>query len=111
MATNVRELYSHADLRRLIDPRVIAVVGASETPGSFGQRTLANLAEFDGEVFAVNPKYRSLLGRPCVPRLEELPGSPDCVVLCVARQMVPDMLTAAGLIGAGGAVVYASGFS
>jgi acetate---CoA ligase (ADP-forming) len=110
MAGTDRTLYGRRDLERLINPRRIAVVGASETPGSFGQRTLANLAEFDGEVFAVNPKYRSLLGRPCVGWLEELPGAPDCVVLCVARQMVPDMLTAAGHIGAGGAVVYASGF-
>lgn len=111
MAGTDRTLYERKDLERLINPRLIAVVGASETPGSFGQRTIANLAEFDGEVFAVNPKYRSLLGQPCVARLEELPASPDCVVLCVARQMVPDMLTAAGHIGAGGAVVYASGFS
>lgn len=106
-----RDLYGRQDLERLINPRRVAVVGASETPGSFGQRTLANLADFTGEVFAVNPKYTTLLGRPCVPRLQELPVPPDCIVLCVARQMVPDMLAAAGRIGTGGAIIYASGFS
>ena len=111
MNTPVRTLYTHNDLRRLIDPKVVAVVGASETPGSFGQRTLANLAEFDGKVYAVNPKYRTLLARPCVPSIADLPEAPDCVVMCVARPMVEGMVEAAGAIGAGGAVVYASGFS
>ena len=107
----VRDLYAHSDLRRLIDPKVVAVVGASETPGSFGQRTLANMSEFDGRVYAVNPKYRTLLERPCVPSIADLPEVPDCVILCVARPVVEGMIEAAGAIGAGGAIVYASGFS
>lgn len=106
-----RNVYARQDLERLINPRRVAVVGASETPGSFGQRTLANLADFTGEVIAVNPKYTTLLGRPCVPSIEALPASPDCIVLCVARTMVPDMVVAAGKVGAGGAIIYASGFS
>jgi len=111
MQEPTRELYSHSDLRRLIDPNVVAIVGASETPGSFGQRTLANMSEFDGSVYAVNPKYQTLFGRPCVPTIADLPVSPDCVILCVARPMVEGMIEAAGAIGAGGAIVYASGFS
>lgn len=106
-----RNVYTRQDLERLINPRRIAVVGASETAGSFGQRTLANLADFTGEVVAVNPKYTTLLGRPCVPNIESLPDAPDCIVMCVARQMVPAMVTAASAIGAGGAIIYASGFS
>jgi acyl-CoA synthetase (NDP forming) len=111
MSKPVREPYSHSDLSRLIDPRVVAVVGASETPGSFGQRTLANMSEFDGKVYAVNPKYRNLFERPCVPTIADLPEAPDCVILCVARPMVEEMIEAAGAIKAGGAIVYASGFS
>lgn len=111
MPSEARSLYSHSDLARLIDPKVVAIVGASETPGSFGRRTLANMRSFDGDVFAINPKYRTLLDRPCVPSLADLPKSPDCVVLCVARPMVGDMIAAAGAVKAGGAIVYASGFS
>lgn len=110
MTRPLRDLYSHSELARLIDPKVVAVVGASETPGSFGQRTLANMSEFTGAVYAVNPKYRTLFGRTCVPSLSDLPQSPDCVVLCIPRPMVEGMLEAAGSIGAGGAIVYASGF-
>lgn len=110
METSVRDLYSHSDLRRLIDPTVVAVVGASETAGSFGQRTLANMSDFGGRLYAVNPKYRTLLGKPCFPTIADLPETPDCVILCVARPMVEGMIEAAGAINAGGTIVYASGF-
>jgi acyl-CoA synthetase (NDP forming) len=111
MTSSLRPLYNAADLKRLIDPKVVAVVGASETRGSFGERTLSNMSAFSGKVFAVNPKYQTLLGRPCVPSLADMPERPDCVVLCVARQMVESMIEAAAAAGAGGVVVYASGFA
>ncbi len=111
MTSPTRPLYGAADLARLIDPKVVAIVGASETRGSFGERTLSNMAAFTGRVFAINPKYRTLLGRPCVPSLADLPEHPDCVVLCVARPMVEDMIGKAAAAGAGGVVVYASGFA
>jgi acetyltransferase len=111
MTSSTRPLYGAADLTRLIDPKVVAIVGASETRGSFGERTLSNMAGFTGKVFAINPKYQTLLGRPCVPSLADLPEQPDCVVLCVARPMVEGMIENAAAVGAGGVVVYASGFA
>jgi acetyltransferase len=111
MTSSIRPLYGAADLTRLIDPKVVAIVGASETRGSFGERTLSNMAGFTGKVFAINPKYQTLLGRPCVPSLADMPERPDCVVLCVARPMVEGMIENAAAAGAGGVVVYASGFA
>ena len=90
--TTARAVYHRQDLRRLIDPQIVAIVGASETRGSFGERTLSNMSAFTGKVFAINPKYQTLLGRPCVPSLADMPESPDCVVLCVARPMVEGMI-------------------
>jgi acetate---CoA ligase (ADP-forming) len=106
-----RALYHRDDLHRLIDPKVVAIVGASETRGSFGERTLSNMSAFTGKVYAINPKYQSLLGRPCVPSLVDMPESPDCVVLCVARPMVEGMIESAAAVEAGGVIVYASGFA
>ncbi len=111
VATTARPLYHREDLGRLIDPAIVAVVGASETHGSFGKRTLSNLSAFTGRVYAINPKYRNLLGRPCVPSLADMPESPDCVVLCVARPMVEGMIESAAAVKAGGVIVYASGFA
>jgi len=106
-----RDLYRARQMHRLVDPKTIAVVGASETPGSPGHSTMANLAEFSGKVFAVNPKYAQVQGRACVPSLLDLPEAPDCVALCVARPLVEASLRQAVSVGAGGAIVYASGFA
>jgi acetate---CoA ligase (ADP-forming) len=106
-----RALYHRDDLRRLIDPHVVAIVGASETRGSFGERTLSNMSAFTGKVYAINPKYHTLLGRPSVPTLADMPETPDCVVLCVARPMVEGMIESAAAVKAGGVIVYASGFA
>jgi acyl-CoA synthetase (NDP forming) len=106
-----RKVYRFGDLRRLVNPRSIAVVGASETPGAFGQRTLANLAKFQGKVFGVNPKYCTVEGFPCFPSLADLPEAPDCVILCVAGALVEASLEAAIAADAGGVIVYASGFA
>jgi acyl-CoA synthetase (NDP forming) len=111
MTSSTRPLYHAADLKRLINPAIVAVVGASETRGSFGERTLSNMSAFTGKVFAINPKYQTLLGRPCVPSLADMPESPDCVVLCVARPMVEGMIESAAAVKAGGVIVYASGFA
>ena len=106
-----RGLYRARDMQRLVDPGTIAVVGASETPGSPGHSTIANLASFSGEVFAVNPKYERVQGRVCVPSLMDLPKPADCVALCIARPLVEENLRQAVSVGAGGTIVYASGFA
>lgn len=107
-----RSLYRHADLRRLIEPQVVAVVGASAKAGSFGQRTLANLQRYSGRVYGVNPKHAGdLNGVPCFPSVRELPEAPDCVVLAVGGEFVPSVLEECAERGSGGAIVYASGFA
>lgn len=106
-----RDLYRARDMHRLVDPKTVAVVGASETPGSPGHSTMANLAGFSGKVFAVNPKYAQVQGRNCVPSLMDLPEPPDCIALCIARPLVEESLRQAVSVGAGGTIVYASGFA
>ncbi len=105
-----RPAYTRAELARLIAPRSIALVGASPRAGSFGMRTLENLAQYEGEVFLVNAKYERIGERPCHPSLSALPASPDCVVLVVPREGVEQALGEAASVGAGGAIVYASGY-
>ncbi len=103
-------MYEGAELRRLFAPRSIAIVGVSPREGSFGARTLENLAHFQGEVFLVNPKYEELFGRRCWPSVSALPEAPDCVVLVTARETVRTLIEECVARGAGGMVVFASGF-
>lgn len=105
------EPYSHPQLRRLVSPASVAIVGASPTPGSFGQRTQANMARFQGPVYLVNPKYDTIDGRPCYPDLHALPQVPDCVIVAVAGQFVLPLIDACAGLGIGGVVLYASGFA
>ena len=105
-----RSLYTRAELDRLIAPRSIAIVGASPRAGSFGLRTLENLAHFRGAIWPVNAKYQKIGERACYPSLSALPGKPDLVALVVPREGVEAALKEAADAGAGGAVVYASGY-
>jgi len=105
-----RALYKYAELDRLISPCSIAVVGASARAGSFGLRTLHNLREFDGAVYPVNPNHSEIAGLRCYASMNALPETPDCVVLAVGRDRVEQAVEDCVRAGAGGIIVYGSGF-
>ncbi|HTX08145.1 MAG TPA: acetate--CoA ligase family protein [Solirubrobacteraceae bacterium] len=101
------------DLGHLISPRSIAVVGATDRPGSYGAQALLNLDAigFPGPVWGVNPGRTEVLGRPCVPSLADLPEPVDGVVVAIPAAGVPATLEQAGERGCGGAVVFSAGFA
>lgn len=105
-----RTLYGRDELRRLIEPKSVVVVGASPTPGSFGRRTIENLAEFHGNVYGIHPKHTEVLGRRTFPSLADLPEVPDCVIVAVGQKQAEQVIREAAELGIGGAVVYASGY-
>ena len=106
-----RSPYRHAELVRTLAPRSIAVVGASSTPGTLGYRTIQNLARFGGGIYLVNGRHREILGRPCYPDLGSLPEVPDCVVLAIPRESTEQAVRDCARIGAGGVVIFASGYA
>jgi acetyl-CoA synthetase len=101
------------DLRRLMDPRAIAVVGATPRADTYAHETLRNLAAlgYDGEVWGVHPRHREVLGRPVFASLRDLPAPADAVVIAVPAEGVPAVVEEAGASGCGGAVVFAAGFA
>jgi acetate---CoA ligase (ADP-forming) len=100
------------DLSRLLRPRSVAVVGATERDGSYAGDTLLNLnaAGFPGAVWGVNPGRSEAHGRTCFASLSELPEVPDAVVVAIPAAGVPDVVDEAGALGCGGVVVYGAGF-
>lgn len=106
-----RPVYRRADLRRLLEPRSICIVGASPREGAFGERALANLSHYEGEILLVNSRYDRIGERPCFPSLASLPRVPDCVVLAVARDAVEDYVRECSRLGVGGVIVFASGYA
>jgi acyl-CoA synthetase (NDP forming) len=111
MSAARRDVYRHADLARMLNPRSIAVIGASQREGSFGGNVLKNLVHFDGAVYPVNPRYERIGGLACYPSVKALPQAPDCVVIAAAREAVEELLGECAGADVGGVVIFASGFS
>lgn len=99
------------NLDDLLFPKSVAVIGASSTPGKVGHALFANVSSsFSGPVYAVNPRYEELMGRPCVPSVETLPEAVDLAVIVVPTEAVLDVLDACGRKGITSAVVVTAGF-
>jgi acyl-CoA synthetase (NDP forming) len=99
-------------LDRLLHPRSIAILGASERP-SVG-RTLVEALDgigFRGEVYPVNPRYETLLGRRCYPAVAELPRDVDVLAFCVNHARVLEHMRPAADRGVGAAVIFDGGFA
>ena len=62
-------------------------------------------------MWAVNPKRTEVLGRPCVPTIEDLPTPVDAVVVAIPAAGVARVVEQAGARGCGGAVVFSAGFA
>ncbi|MGD9702396.1 MAG: acetate--CoA ligase family protein [Acidimicrobiia bacterium] len=99
---------SGRDVRRLLAPRSIAVVGGEPAEQVVRQ---CRLLGFDGTMWPVHPSRAELDGVRCLPSLDALPGVPDAVFLGVNRHATVAAMAGLAPTGAGGAVCYASGFA
>ncbi len=101
------------DLRRLLHPSTVAVVGATDRPGSYAAQALLNLetVSFEGDVWGVNPRRDEVLGHPCVPSVADLPVAVDALIVAIPASGVAEALEQAGARGCGSAVVFSAGFA
>jgi len=97
-------------LKPLLQPSSIAVLGASERPGSVGRRTMENLLHggYEGPLYAVNPGYETVRGVPCFPNLASLPEPVEHVVLTLGDANVEAGLDAIIAHGAKAATMMSS---
>ena len=109
-----REIYQYPDLKPLLVPDSIAVVGASEKIGP-GRQVLENLDQlgYQGEIYPVNPRYEKILGMPCYPSLTEVYHAGhrvEMVAILLNRSMVVPVLKEAASIGVRAGWAFANGF-
>jgi acetyltransferase len=99
------------NLDRLLEPASIAVIGASDRPGSVGATVWRNLRAgcFSGSVYAVNPKHATLDGQPVFARPADLPQAPDLAVLCTPPDSVAGLIAELGELGTRAAIVMTAG--
>jgi len=100
-------------IKRLLEPRSVAVVGASRQPGTVGHEVVRNLVNcrFQGPVYPVNPSATNVASLPSFPSLEAVPGPVDLAVVAVPAAVVPDVVKACGEKGVGSLVVVSSHFA
>jgi len=96
----------------LFEPSSVALIGASERLDKVGGRLLDNLlaAGFQGRLFAVNPKYASVRGIPCVASVSQLAQPVDLAVVATPAATVPGVIEECGRAGIRAAVVITAGF-
>ncbi|MXO87993.1 CoA-binding protein [Altererythrobacter aestuarii] len=105
--------FTNDQIDRLLRPRSVAVVGASDRHGALGATLLNNLVqyEFDGDIYPVNPKRDELLGLKVYHSVNDLPEGVDCAVLAIPRPFVIQTVRDLAERGCGAVVIYSAGFS
>jgi predicted CoA-binding protein len=104
-----------ADISRLVRPNRVAVVGASDRPGSLGYSTYYNVRNnsvIAGGTVPVNPRYETVLGDRCYPHVSDVSGDPiDVAIVLVTADRVLDVVKDCAASGVRHLVVLSSGFS
>ena len=101
-----------SSIHNMLNPRSIAVVGASPRM-AYGGRMLAAALKASARVnvYPVNPRYEEVQGVQCYPSVTSLPETPDVVCVVVSSEQVLDVLNESHKKGTKAAVVISAGFS
>src|ERR1700751_1250983 len=99
-------------LASLLQPRRVAIIGASADKAKLSGRPLAYLAKygFTGEIYPVNPRADFIDGHHCYPEIAALPHAPDVAIVLLGGARVLVAVRALAKSGAQSAIVLASGF-
>lgn len=104
--------YEPRALDAIFKPKNVAVIGATETPGSVGRTVLWNLISnpFGGTVFPVNPKRAGVLGIKAYPTIKDVPEKIDLAVVVTPPPTVPGIIQDCVDLGVPGAIIISAGF-
>jgi acyl-CoA synthetase (NDP forming) len=106
-------LNSHDSLRVALNPKSIAVIGASDNPNKVGGRPLRFLTQFGfaGKIYPINPTRTETQGLRTWPSLQDLPEVPELVIVAVAGEAAFQALDECGAAGVKIAVVMTGGLT
>ena len=101
------------ELDPILNPRTIAVIGASNDPEKRGYRAIRTLQtdHYQGKIIPINPKATEILGLPCYASLEAVPDEIDLALVCTPARLAPEVVENCGRKGVKGALLLAGGFS
>jgi acetyltransferase len=104
--------YERQPLDAIFRPETVAVIGATDRPGSVGRTIMWNLISnpFGGTVFPVNARRQNVLGIKAYPSITEVPARVDLAVIAAPAQTAPEIVRECVEAEAGGAIVISAGF-
>ena len=102
-----------ADVRAILEPRSIAVIGASDQPGSFGGETVRRLVKFGypGAVTPISRTSSSVAGLPCYASVREMPQAPELAILAIPAGGLIDAVRECADRGVRAGIAYAGGLA
>ena len=102
-----------SDLKPFFEPRSVAIIGASRTPGKLGYNILRNLIDlgFKGELYPVNPEATEILGLKAYSRTDLIPEDVDVAVIATPASTTPEIMETCARKRVKGVVIISSGFS
>jgi len=99
------------DVKRLLKPKSIAVVGASETPGKIGYILMKKLSYFNGKVIPINNSKKSILGKRSYSSINELPIKVELAIIATPANTVDNILRQCGKKKIKNVIIISAGFS
>ncbi len=101
------------DVRAVLEPRSVAVIGASSNPEKTGHVLLKNIVvnKFPGEIYPINPNADEILGYKAYPNILDVPGEIDLVLFLLPGEFIPTLYEDCKKKGVKAAVIVAAGFS
>jgi 4-hydroxybutyryl-CoA synthetase (ADP-forming) len=92
-------------------PKSIAVVGASERPGTVGKAIITNIMNgYKGEIYPITPSSETVLGRKAYKSVMDVPDSIDLAVVVTSSKIVPSVMEECGKKKIKGAIIITAGF-
>lgn len=81
-------------LKSLLEPKTVALIGASNKVGSLGYDMIQMIkrCNYEGEIFPINPRYEEVCGIKCYEDLASIGKEIDLAVFCVAAKRLPDQI-------------------
>jgi acetyltransferase len=94
----------------MLRPKIVALIGATETENSVGRTLAENLRIFGQHFYPINPKRKTVLGIRAFPKIADIPAPVDLAVIATPAVTVPDIVSQCQKTGVPGAVIISAGF-
>ena len=97
-------------LNVMFAPESVALIGATETPGTVGRSLAQNLKPYRGRIYPVSLKRDTILGMPAFTKISAVPDQVELAIIATPAATVPNMVQECAEAGVTGAIIVSAGF-